>query len=490
MKKLTKQSRVTFVELPPTQFGILNGKLDHDVYSLVKCPSRAIPQLRAVLIKDGWKNTHEINPYYHGNNGKLTSENMKDIFNSDLLLISAITRTAPQSQKLAEIYKEKNPEGIIIVGGPDPTARIEEWLEYVDIVVIGEGEKTLKDLMNKLIKNKNNLKNIKGIAYKKKGKIIVNSSRELLTEEELSELPYPIYDEVVVKGIDTGVIETTRGCPHGCEFCSVSAIYGRKYRKKSPEYIFNILKKVNGLGKRTFFIDDNLVAAGTSQDIERVNSITKTGLYKKSRIAQVTINAARNDKLLEALKKAGINLLCVGIESLSDDTLKDFDKPFTAEKNKEAIKKFRKAGFSVHGMMIIGGDGDTPESLKETSKWINENLDTVQLSPPIPLPGTKFYDRMEKEGRLLTKDWFLYGVQNLVIKPKNFTPYELQTTISKMYRDFYSIKNIGKKIKTSPDKLFNIIISLLANAPFIGLINKSLNSPTAKAHLEFLKGVS
>jgi len=221
-----------------------------------------------------------------------------------------------------------------------------------------------------------------------------------------------------------------------------------------------------------------------------MNAITKTGLFKKSRIAQVTINAARNDNLLNSLKRAGINLLCVGIESLSDDTLKEFNKPFTAEKNKEAIKKFRKAGFSIHGMMIIGGDGDTPESLKKTSEWINENLDSVQLSPPIPLPGTRFYDRIEKEGRILTKKWFLYGVQNLVIKPKNFTPYELQTTINKMYEDFYSLKNTLKKIKNSPNKLFNIIISFLASAPLIGLINKILNSPTSKAHLEFLKSVS
>jgi len=167
MGKLTKQSSVTLIELPPTLFGKLNGDISFDIYSRSKLPSRAIHVLEGVLRHDGWTNTKSINPVFNKKRGKLTKEDFKKIFNSDALLISSITRTSPQSQKLAELYKQKNSDGWIIAGGPDPTFRVEDWLKYIDIVVIGEGEKTILELMNQLIENPKNLGKINGLAFKK-----------------------------------------------------------------------------------------------------------------------------------------------------------------------------------------------------------------------------------------------------------------------------------------------------------------------------------
>lgn len=485
MEKLTKQSSVTLIELPPTLFGELNGETSFDIYSRSKLPSRAIHVLEGVLRHGGWTNTKSINPLYNKTKGKLTEEDFKRIFSSDFLLISSITRTSPQSQKLAELYKLNNQGGMVIVGGPDPTFRVEDWLKYVDIVVIGEGEKTLLELMNQLIVNPNNLKDINGLAFKNNKKIIITKPRGLLTGEELSQLPHPFYDKGIRGKITSGVVETSRGCPNDCDFCTVTKIYGRRYRLKSVDYVIEELKRTEDIGRYLFFTDDNLIAI-PSKALALLDELVKNNLNIKYGGAQATIRIADNPELMNALKKAKIKALCIGIESINNQTLKDLGKPYTAEQNKRAIKILKKAGFWIHGMMIAGGDGDTPESLKETLEWANQNLDSVQFCPPIPFPGTPFYDKMKKEGRILTKKWYLYDGQHVLIKPKHFTPYELQKTVLNMYEDFYSLRKALKRLKNSKNKA--LALGILIYAKFSG--RKMFYNPQSNKHLEFLKSVS
>lgn len=482
MRKITKQSPITLIELPPTLFGKLNGEVSFDIYSKFKMPSRALHVLEGILRYNGWTNTKSINPNFNKKRGILTSEDFKRIFNSDVLLISSITRTSPQSQELARLYKLNNPEGIAIAGGPDPTFRIEDWLRYTDIIVIGEGEKTLLELMNKLIKNPKNLNSVKGIAFKKRKEVIITKPQELLTSSELSQLPHPFYNKNIRKKITSGVVETSRGCPNNCDFCTVTKVYGRQYRVKSIDYVIEELKRTKNIGGYLFFSDDNLTAI-PNKTVELLKAIIKNGLNKKYSVAQTTIKLADNPELMQALKKANINVLCIGIESINNETLKELGKPYTAEQNKRAIKILKKAGFWIHGMMMLGGEGDTPKSLKETLEWANQNLDSAQFFSIMPAPGTPFYNRMEKEGRILTKKWYLYDGQHVATRPKNFTPYELQKTIFNMYENFYSIKSSLKRLKHSPSKI--ISLGILFYAKFNG--RKILYNPQTSQHLEFLK---
>ncbi len=484
MKRLSKESKITFVELPPTQFGILNGEANCDFYSGIRLPSRAIPALVSVLKGEGWRNIEEINPLYHGIKGRLTATNFQRIFGSDVLLISSITRTSPSSMALASLYKERNPSGLVIAGGPDATFRIEDWLKHVDVVVRGEGEATLKELMEELTKETPDLKKIDGIAFKEEGKIIVTRKRRLMTAEELSNLPHPYYDTTIRKKVGSMVVEASRGCPNNCDFCIVTELYGRAYRQKSKDYVIEELKRIEEIGSYCFFSDDN-IAANPDRTITLLEEIKRYSARRK-KIAQITISAAFNRKLLEALKKAGFLYLCVGVESIVDKTLEFLGKPYRAEKIKEAIRIYRKNGFWVHGMMMLGGDGDTPETLRETERWVNKNLDSVQFFTPIPIPGTRFYERMKDEGRILTKEWYLYDGQHVVIRPKNFSPYQLQKWLYTMYRRFYSfpnslLRNFGKR------KMFmGILFSFYAN--FMG--KKFFRNPQLDAHLRFLKTVS
>ncbi len=486
MKKITKNSRLTFVELPPTQFGIFNGDLGFDIYSHINMPSRAIPTLRSVLIGEDYTNTHEINPKYHGRGGKLTHENMHDILQSDVLLLSSITRTAKQTMTLADLYKLNNPNGIVVAGGPDPTFRTEDWLDHVDVVIRGEGEKTLMELMQGLGEDSSQLEGIKGISYVKNGEKKVNPPRPLLTEEELGEMPHPFFDEVVSRQIKTGTIETTRGCPYDCDYCGVTSMYGNAYRRRPIRWTLEEMSRVNGYGRKTFIVDDNITPGGP-KDIERLEAIATMKEKGNTRLAQITVYAARNDKLLKALKGADVDMLCVGIESLSDETLKDLGKSSDAALNKWAIPKFREAGFFVHGMMMIGGDGDTDESLRETEEWANHNLDSVQYFTPSPIPGTRFREKNKADGRILSNDWSLYDAQHVLLRPVNFTPIELQLRIEDMYRSFYSIKNLGNILKNSPKKKTAITLLMIA---LLGGLGKLFNNPQSVAHKEFLKSVS
>src|SRR4030042_870426 len=236
MKKLTKQSPVTLVELPATQFGVLNGEISFNEFSKSRMPSRAIHVLEGILRDDGWENVQSINSY-HGKNGKSTAENFRRIFGSDVVLASYLTSTFLQTNKLFELYKLNNPEGIAVAGGFDANFRTEAALENADIVVKQEGEKTLVELMNRLIEDRNSLEDTEGIAFKKGKEIITTTPRKLLTSEELSQLPHPYYDKVTKKRVLGGVIETSRGCPRNCRFCTVTKFYGRNYRTKSIEYV-------------------------------------------------------------------------------------------------------------------------------------------------------------------------------------------------------------------------------------------------------------
>ena len=156
------EPRITLVELPATSFGKLNALKVKDVYTRVSIPARANPQLQAILLQEGYNDVESIDPNLNKKK-KLTEVNLKRIVESDYLLLSSITRTIPQTRELAGIYKKANPNGKIIVGGPHVTFTPEETLEWADIVVRHEGDKTLVELLEKLGKEEP-LENVKGIS--------------------------------------------------------------------------------------------------------------------------------------------------------------------------------------------------------------------------------------------------------------------------------------------------------------------------------------
>src|SRR5262252_2177651 len=186
---MKKDPAVTLIELPSTVDGRLDGKLAKDIYSLLHYPARGVPLLTAELKRAGFADTVAINPEYNRETpGHLNSADWQRLLSSDVVGISAITRTAPQSFELAGKLKEANPRIKVILGGPHPTALPHESLQYCDIVAMHEGDFTLPELLNRLADDfeRPALDDILGIAFKTHdGEIRINRDRPFLTSEEL-----------------------------------------------------------------------------------------------------------------------------------------------------------------------------------------------------------------------------------------------------------------------------------------------------------------
>lgn len=477
-----KQPRITLVEMPAIT---AVGEIDKfDVYSKFRLPPRAISLLHAILLKEGYKDIVSIVPHLNNPPNKLTRDNLKRIRQSDYLLLSAITRTIIQTEKLARQYKKWNPEGKVILGGPHATFLPEKCLGWADIVVRGEGEKTLPELLEKLTDSQLP-SGVKGVSYKRNGRIIHELPRPFLTEEELSQLPIPHYDPQIRQNIGIHTLITSRGCPFDCSFCSVSAFYGRRYRRKSNEAILAELLSYNDQPKKHIFIADDNFGVKMKETKDLLRRMINLGLQTRNYSVQLRVDAAFDGEFLKLLRQAGVNRAYIGVESINDQTLRQYNKRVTANRNKEAVKRFRRAGIWLHGMLIIGGDGDTLETLRETLYWAKRNLDSAQFFTHILLPGTVFAKRMKEEGKILIEDWQYYDGKHVLIKPKNFTPHELQRAILDMYKQFYSVWDIGH-IFRSPIKKIDVALRLYAY--FRLSLNNIEKDPQMTAYLKILQG--
>ncbi len=342
-----------------------------------------------------------------------------------------------------------------------------------------EGEKAIVELMD----NDGDPRGILGVSYKNGEEIVHEKDRPLLTEAELSNLPIPYQNPEVRKSRLMNTVITSRGCPHDCAFCSVTTFYGQRYRRRSNKSVMQQIAFEHSLKphEATFFADDNF-AGRPKEAIELTEQIAEAGLVHPDHSTQLSIYAASNPKLLESLRRAGITTIFIGVESINQDTLDSFNKKVSVEQNKEAIRIFREFGFWIHGMMMVGGDGDTKESLKETLVFSKDNFDTVQYFTPIPVPGTRFAAEMKSAGRILPADYSYYDGQYVLIRPNHFSPYELQMEVLKMYQDFYSYKNIRPMLQ-SQNPLRSLAFRYFAHQIIKGIYQ----SPQTQSYLKFLR---
>ena len=182
---MKKNLSVTLIELPSTVDGTLNGRLAKDIYSLLSYPARGVPLLLAEMKSAGFTDTVAINPQYNTNSpGHLDSDDWNRLLSSDVVGISAITRTAPQSFELARKIKETNPRIKVVLGGPHPTALPHESLQFCDVVVMHEGDYTFPEVAERIADNfeQPDFDGVLGMAYKTRdGEVKINPERPFLT---------------------------------------------------------------------------------------------------------------------------------------------------------------------------------------------------------------------------------------------------------------------------------------------------------------------
>jgi radical SAM superfamily enzyme YgiQ (UPF0313 family) len=397
---------------------------------------------------------------------------------ADLVAISTITSTAKAAYRIAQFYKNK---GIpIIMGGPHVTFCEEESMQYADYCIRGEGEVALPALISAL-KSGKGLAKVPGLIFKANDKIIKNAPAPPI--QDLDTLPFPDLS-LVEYGLHKYrrsplkrkivPVQTSRGCPFDCTFCSVTGMFGKKYRFRSPENVIQEIKRYNPKRHHIFFYDDNFSAnrKRTKELLQKMIDL-KLG-FKWS--TQVRTDIAKDQELLKLMKQAGCCVLYIGFESCDEKALAEMHKSQTVRDMIWAIKEIKKYNIYIHGMFVFGFDADTISSINSTINFaISQPIDSAQFMILTPLPGTEFYNKLLKEKRIIDFNWSDYDAHYVKFKPKNLTEIELQNAQIRAHERFYSPLNLIKKL------FHGRIISF-----FIGLYANKLNNKWKKTIQEYL----
>lgn len=332
--------------------------------------------------------------------------------------VIGITITSVQftsARVLAKICKEVLPNVKVIIGGPPPTIFYKEILEKnssFDIAVIGEGEITVRELLQKLEK-KEPLDSIRGIAFREKGKIIFTGFREPI--KDVDTIPFPARNLLepkihqykgifpIFKKPMTSIL-MSRGCPHQCVFCS-NPVFGRQAtRFRSPINIVKelLILKDNYKIKSIFIYDDELVGMSKYQTkwlIEICDNIIDYGLDDINYYCQGRCSNFITFELLKKMKKAGFDLIMYGVESGSQKVLNAIKKGTTIQNIKNTFSLTKAAGIKTHAFIMVGNLLEEPEDIMLTVKLLKEiNPDYLQVSIATPFPGSELWNIANSRG--------------------------------------------------------------------------------------------
>ena len=363
----------------------------------------------------------------------------EDLNSADLVGISTITSTAPRAYALADEIREKGVP--VAMGGPHPTFLTNEAMEHADYVVRGEGEEAIVELLE-AIDGKRPLNTIAGLSYWDGGKVIHNPMRALCADLD----SHPTPDLSLIEGFGKGArsffksefivpVLTSRGCPFNCKFCSVTTMFGRKYRFRSTERVLEDIKP--HLKKTVFFYDDNF-AANKNRTKQLLRRMIDEGLTPEW-TAQVRVDVAKDEELLDLMQQSNCFGVYVGIESINPRTLELYSKGQTVEDITESVKKFHEHGISIHGMFVLGSDEDDVGIIRETARFAKRvKIDTVQFMILTPIPGSEIFEEFDGKKKIFTYDWTFYDGHHVVFKPKNMVPIVLQREAVRAMKKFFS----------------------------------------------------
>ncbi|MDP1621749.1 MAG: radical SAM protein [Bacteroidales bacterium] len=357
---------------------------------------------------------------------KIIDENFRNFryYEADLVGFTAFSSTVSRAYELAQLYRDK---GIpTVIGGIHASMCPDEAAEYVDSVVIGEAETIWPKVISDFETN----------------------SLQRVYKGPLSDLiasPKPRRD-LFHPGYIFASVQTTRGCPMNCDFCSVTTFNGSQYRYRPIDEVIAEMKEIPQ--KNIFILDDNIVG-NTSKAQNRAIELFKamiSGGINKDWIGQASLNVADNEDVLKYAAESGCRMLFIGIESEREDQLQGANKRLNVKMGvnsyDDVFRKMHKYGIAVIAGFIFGWENDTIERIDHRVKFTRACLaDSIQATLLTPLPGTGLFERMKREGRLVLnnfpEDWQHYGYESLVFNPTTMDRKEMQDYIFKVFDKVY-----------------------------------------------------
>jgi len=390
---------------------------------------------------------------------KIVNENYDSIDfgeDADLVGITCYTMTAPRVYEIADEFRRRDKK--VVLGGYHPTALPDEAKQHADSVILGEAEITWPELIKDMERGK--LKPFYGPN----------------PDFDMAQIP-PIRRDLIMHNPILGAVQSTRGCPNSCEFCAISSFchHGVKQRP-----IKNVVEEIKQMPNKMFIMHDPHLTVNRKYAREFFNELIRQKVHK-SWVANGTSNVLVkvDDEFLNLARKSGCVEWFVGFESVSQAALNGIKKDLNkVEDFKKMIKRVHDHGMTIQGGIIFGFDEDMPDIFDTTLEKMYEwGLDVAEINILTPYPGTPLFDRLDKEGRIFTKDWSRYNQVDIVFEPKNMTIKELYDGVRKVTREFYSWKNIIKRnVKIiSTTKKFGSILPAGTNYTFRKYYKGDLN---------------
>ena len=361
----------------------------------------------------------------------------------DLVAISVETFTAKRAYAIAVEFRRRHIP--VVMGGFHVTFLPEEALQFADSVVIGDAEISWPMLLHDFQRGAlqriydHPVQHMSGIRY----------ARDIYADKSYSKITPVVF---------------SRGCKHHCDFCSVKAFYGNRLMQRP---IDELVEEIKGIAKRyIFFADDNLFLnrALARELFERLIPL------KIKWACQVSLDVARDEAMLELMRKSGCISALIGFESLEAGNLIQMQKQVnTRYSYKEIIERFNDAGIMLFGTFVLGYDSDTTTSFEKTLEFaLDARLCLAQFNPLMPMPGTTLYATLEKEGRLIFPKWWLdtrfrYGMA--MFQPKNMSPAELAEGIHDIRVKFNRYSSIFTRSfsRANHDGLSNLLWYFVTN---------------------------
>ena len=349
-----------------------------------------------------------------------TLEDVNFETDADLIAISGMGHAMLRSIDIADAFREK--KKTVVLGGYMASLMPEEVKKHADSVVIGDGEE----------------------AFVRMVQDFRAGALQPFYDYPLKNLTYPLprYDMLTAKKIgDFLPVQAGRGCPNSCSFCSVYCLYRNRYIKRDLGEVLRDIREIKRLGYRKFLLLDDNIYSDKIYLAEFCNEIKK---LKMKWMSQCSITVANDPDMLKRLADSGCIKLSFGLESISQESLNTMQKCWAkAERYSEQIQAVEAAGIDVSAEMVVGADGDTPESIEDTADFIIKNKITIpRFYILTPIPGTDFWREMKAQARIVNDDIYSYDGAKTVHLPKNMTPEELTAAYWRLYRKVFSVKSI------------------------------------------------
>ena len=376
-------------------------------------PIITLPHIAAITPKK-----HEV---------KIVNENYESInFDEDVDLvgITCYTMTAPRVYEIADEFRKRGKK--VVLGGYHPTALPEEARQHADSIIMGMAEASWPRLIEDL----------------EKGKMKPIYERD--TNFDMKDIP-PLKRELITHNPLLGAVQSTRGCSNRCEFCAIGSFCEHGVRQRPVK---NVVEEIIQMPNKMYVMHDPHLTVNRKYAKELFRELIKNKV-NKSWVANGTTNilGGADEEFLTLARKSGCVEWFVGFESVSQAALNGIKKTHNKVENfKKMIKKVHDHGMTIQGGIIFGFDEDNPDIFGTTLDKINElEIDVLEINILTPYPGTPLYDRLDKAGRIFTKDWTRYNQVDVVFEPKNMTVEELCKGARKVAKEAYSWSNIIKR---------------------------------------------